>query len=193
MKIRLNVATRPVENYRRFLAGAALAAAAGIVALLLLSSSVFVTWRRNRGQQARIAASEARLAQLQAEREELAAYFNSQKTKVVIDRAAFLNSLIDQRSFPWTNIFTDLEKVLPDGVRVISIAPKMQSGHLDVNLVVGASSDKNKIAFLQALQNSPAFSQVQVNAETQTKQAGSPDQVDVQLEAVYSGAGPEAP
>ncbi|HVB99637.1 MAG TPA: hypothetical protein VNJ12_09960 [Candidatus Dormibacteraeota bacterium] len=193
MKIRLNVATRPVESHRRFVAGAALAAAGGLVALVLLSSSVFVTWRRNRGQQARIAGYETRLSGMQARRQDLAAYFNSQKTQSVMDRAAFLNSLIDQRSFPWTNIFTDLEKVLPGGVRVISIAPKMQKGQVDVTLVIGASSDKGKIAFLKALQASPAFSQVQVNAETRAQQAGSQDQVDVQLEAVYSGPGAAAP
>ncbi|HVB32878.1 MAG TPA: hypothetical protein VNJ52_00690 [Patescibacteria group bacterium] len=192
MKIRLNVATRPLESHRRFIAGAVVAGAAGVLALLLLSSSVIAIWRHNRGQRAQIAGYRARLVRMQSEREELAMYFGSQKTKVVVGRAEFLNSLIDQRSFPWTKIFTNLEKVLPAGVRVVSIAPKMQKGRVDVNLVVGADGDKSKIAFLQALQASPVFSQVQVNSETRAKRAGSQDQVVVELEAVYSGAGTEA-
>lgn len=189
MKIRLNVATRPLESHRRFVAGAVLAGAAGILALVLLSSSVLVTWRHNSGQRAQIAAYQSQLAQMEVERNSLAAFFSSPKTKTVVDRAAFLNSLIDQRSFPWTNIFTDLEKVLPAGVRVRSIAPKMQKGRVNVKLVVGATSDKSKVAFLQALQASPAFSHVQVDSETRAKQTGSKDQVDVDLEAVYSGTG----
>lgn len=188
MKIRLNVATRPLESHRRFLAGAALAGVAGIAALLLLASSVIATSRRNSGQRARIAGYESRLDQLRVERDQLAAYFGSANTKTVMGRAEFLNSLIDQRSFPWTTIFTDLERVLPDGVRVISIAPKMQNGQVDVTLVVGAESSQSEIAFLQALQSSPAFSQVQVSSEKQVAgQPGSLDQVDVELQAVYSG------
>jgi type IV pilus assembly protein PilN len=189
MKIRLNVATRPLESHRRFIAGAMLAGAAALVALLFLASSVVSTWRRNRGQRAQIAAYEARLERMSIERQSLAAYFDSPNTKTVIDRAAFLNSLIDQRSFPWTKIFTDLEKVLPDGVSVVSIAPKMEDGRVNVSLVVSADSDKTKIEFLEALQSSPAFSQVQVNSETRTQQSGGQDHVDVDLEAVYSGGG----
>jgi type IV pilus assembly protein PilN len=189
MKIRLNVATRPLESHRRFIAGAMLAGGAALVALLFLASSVVSTWRRNRGQRAQIAAYEARLERMSIERQSLAAYFDSPNTKTVIDRAAFLNSLIDQRSFPWTKIFTDLEKVLPDGVSVVSIAPKMEDGRVNVSLVVSADSDKSKIEFLEALQSSPAFSQVQVNSETRTQQSGGQDQVDVDLEAVYSGGG----
>lgn len=188
MKVRLNVATRPLESHRRFVAGSALAGVIGVLLLLGLASSVVATWRHNRGQRAEIAGYQARLARMAYEREQLAAYFASPKTIMVMDRARFLNSLIDQRSFPWTNIFTDLEKTLPDGVRVVSIAPKMQNGQVDVNLVVGAINDKSKDAFLQALQSSPAFSQVQVNSETRANEPGSTDQVEVELQAVYSGA-----
>jgi Tfp pilus assembly protein PilN len=189
MKIRLNVATRPLESHRRFVAGAALAGFVGIAALLLLASTVVSTWRKNRGQRAQIAGYEARLSQLEVEQGRLAAYFGSPKTKTVMDRAEFLNSLIDQRTFPWTTIFTDLEKTLPAGVRVISIAPKMEHGQVDVTLVIGAEGNKNEIAFLQALQSSAAFSHVQVSSEKQAvNQPGSTDQVDVELQAVYSGA-----
>ena len=40
-------------------------------------------------------------------------------------RAAYLNSLIQQSAFPWIQIFMDLERILPEGVRVVSIEPKM--------------------------------------------------------------------
>ena len=84
--------------------------------------------------------------------------------------------------------FTDLEKVLPSGVRVVSIEPKMENGQVDVKLVVGAADDKSKIGFLEALQASPAFSQIRVNAETRATGDEGTDRVDVDLDAVYSGA-----
>jgi Tfp pilus assembly protein PilN len=188
MKIRLNVATRPFESHRRFIAGAAVVGAVGLVVLVLLSISVLSTWRRNSGERARIAAYENQLAQMHGRQQALHSFFTSPKTKTVIDRAAFLNTLIDQRSFPWTKIFTDLEKVLPAGVRVLSIAPKMEKGQVDVKLVVGATSDKSKLIFLDRLQKSPAFSNIRVSAYTQKTSSTGKDEVDVQLEAVYSGA-----
>jgi Tfp pilus assembly protein PilN len=188
MKVRLNVAIQPLESHRRFIAEATALGVVGLAALVLLSTSVYRTWRHNRGERATISHYQNQILAMSAERQELAAYFNSAKTKTVMDRAAFLNSLIDQRSFPWTKIFTDLEKVLPPGVRVVSIAPKMQNGQVDVKLVVGASSDKGKIDFLDALQASPAFSQVRVNSETRATENEGTDQVDVDLDAVYSGA-----
>lgn len=193
MKVRLNVATRPLESHRKFVAGATLAGVVGIVALVVLTSSVVSTYRKNSGQRAQIAGYETRLAQMQTERGQLAAYFGSKQTQSVMDRAKFLNSLIDQRSFPWTSIFTDLEKVLPAGVRVISIAPKMENGQVVVTLVIGAESNGSEIAFLKGLQSSPAFSQVQVSSEKQVQnQTGSHDQTDVQLQTVYSGTGAHA-
>ena len=193
MKVRLNVATRPLESHRKFVAGATVAGVVGIMALLLLTSSVVSTWRKNSGQRAEIDGYRARLVQMQVERGQLAAYFGSKQTQSVMDRIEFLNSLIDQRSFPWTSIFTDLEKVLPAGVRVISIAPKMENNQVVVTLVIGAESNRSEIAFLKGLQSSPAFSDVQVNSEKQVQnQAGSGDQVDVQLQTVYSGTGAQA-
>jgi type IV pilus assembly protein PilN len=188
MKVRLNVATQPLESHRRFVAGATVLGVVGLAALVLLSTSVFRTWRQNRGERATIARYQNQLVAMGGERRDLAAFFNSSKTKTVMDRAAFLNTLIDQRSFPWTKIFTDLEKVLPAGVRVVSIEPKMENGQVDVKLVVGAADDKSKIRFLEALQASPAFSQIRVNAETRATGDEGTDSVDVDLDAVYSGA-----
>lgn len=188
MKIRLNVATEPLESHRRFLAGATVLAVVGLALLVLLSSSVYRSLQRNRGERATIAGYESQLVSMRAEREQLAAFFGSPKTRTVMDRAAFLNSLIDQRSFPWTKIFTDLERVLPAGVRVVSIEPKMKNGRVDVKLVVGAVNDKSKVDFLEALQHSPAFSGIRVNTETLANNTEGPDRVDVDLDAVYSGA-----
>lgn len=188
MKIRLNVATQPLESHRRFLAGATVLAVVGLLLLVVLSTSVYRTWRRNSGERATIERYQSQLVAMHGERQQLAAFFDSEKTKTVMDRAAFLNSLIDQRSFPWTKIFTDLEKVLPAGVRVVSIEPKMQNGQVYVKLVVGAADDKSKIRFLDALQSSSAFSQIRVNAETRATGNENADRVDVDLDAVYSGA-----
>jgi len=103
----------------------------------------------------------------------------------VLDRAAFLNSLIGQRSFPWTKIFMDLERTLPPGVRVVKISPKLDNGRAIVELTVGAQSDEGKVKFLEALEKSKVFSDIRVKRDHREEQAG-PDRITVDLTAWYA-------
>jgi len=186
MKVRLNLATAPLESRRRFLAGATLAGALALVLLFWLAYNVGRTWRADRTERAEIARYEQQLERMSGERQQLAAFLAEPKTRVAMDRAAFINSLIDQRTFPWTKIFMDLEHALPPGVRVISIAPKMEKGQVELELVVGAMSDAGKLQFLDALERSPDFSRIEVRAERRTSRPDQADQVELELVAVYS-------
>ena len=49
-----------------------------------------------------------------------------------------VKDLVDRRAFSWTNLFARLEERLPDGARLVSIAPKVTRGEivLDVQAVV---------------------------------------------------------
>ena len=104
------------------------------------------------------------------------------------DRAAFINTILDARSFNWTLMFMDLEHLLPDGVRVISIEPKQVPGHVEVKLSVGVTSDEAELKFERALEESKEFTEVQVQGVHQASPSGnqSGDQKVVQLTTVYS-------
>ncbi len=111
------------------------------------------------------------------------------KTVEVMNRAQFLNNLIEQRTFPWTRMFADLERILPPGVRVVSIAPQMdKKGRVKVVLVVGAANDEQKMKFLTSMVSSRAFSNVQVTQESRPENVatGSSDAVMLALEAHYA-------
>jgi hypothetical protein len=43
-------------------------------------------------------------------------------------KALYLNTLIQQRTFPWNRLFDDLESVLPKDVMLVSVAPDLQAG-----------------------------------------------------------------
>ena len=186
MKVRLNVATSPLETHRRFALGATLVGTVAVVALLWLSWHVYYVRDQQSHLRADITRLEKEMEQLRRERRALEEYFNSAETRKQRDRAAFLNSLIEQRSFPWTKIFMELERSLPEGVRVVSISPKMNEGHVEVKLVVGAISDESKLKFLRALETSKSFSHIQLQAETRPTRPGEADKVYLELLAWYS-------
>jgi Tfp pilus assembly protein PilN len=185
MKLRLNLATSPLQNNRRFLAGSGVIGALALILIIVLSLHDYRGWLANKALRAQITQSESKIRDLELRRQQLSAYFKNQQTNEDMQRAVFLNSLIEQRSFPWTKVFMDLEQTLPPGVRVVSISPRMANGKVEVQLVVGAMTDDSKLKFLRALEDSGMFSGIQVRQEVRRDQPGA-DRVLLELVAWYA-------
>jgi type IV pilus assembly protein PilN len=186
MRVRLNLATKPLETHRRFLAGAGLIAAVAGVAFFFLAWHVYVVRKADAQLRARAEKTRQELLRYQQERAELESFFSRPDNARLHDRAAFLNSILDARSFNWTLMFMDLEKVLPGGVRVVSIEPVQKNGRIEVRLSVGATNDGAKMKFLRALEESSAFTRVELVSEHVPNQTNSSDRVILDLTVIYS-------
>jgi Tfp pilus assembly protein PilN len=186
MNIRLNVATRPVDSNRRFAAGATTIAIVGLLAMLFLSWEAYAAWRADRVYRAEEARLQVEMGRLQTDRGLLEAFFNEPENTQRRDRADFLNSLIAQRAFPWTRIFMDLEQNLPEGVRVVSIEPRLVGDHLELRLLIGSASDDAKLKFLRALEGSSDFSAIEVLNEGRSEHPTDADHIMLSLQARYS-------
>jgi hypothetical protein len=186
MKLHLNLATVPQENKRPFLAAAAFVGTIGLLALAVLSHAAYKSYQANRDLRADIARTEVAMQANQVRQHELESYFRSVPAQQILDRSAFLNGLIDERSFPWTKIFMDLEDTLPPGVRVVSIAPRLVNGRAEVTLEVGAMTDEGKIQFLQAIEKSKKFSGMVVKDERHPDLTASPDRIVLNLTVWYT-------
>ena len=184
MRVRLNLATNAIRTHRRFLVTAgAVGVIAGIV-FLALGWHVYAVRSVDARLRAQSESATQKIYELQAQRADLETFFSRPENARLHDRAAFLNTLIDDRSFNWTQMFMDLERTLPGGVRLVSIEPKQVKGNIEVKLTVGASSDDAKLKFLRALEESQQFSRVKMDSEHLA--TGSTDHKVVQLTAVYS-------
>jgi len=188
MIFRVNVATSPLQMHRRFWV---FSAAAGVVALTLLLGFGWhvLSMRRAdsffRSENDKIATETARLVD---QKEALAHFFALPENSQLHDRAALINAIIDERSFNWTNMFMDMEKVLPVGVRVISIEPSLVNGQAIVKLTIGALNNEAKLKFLRALEQSASFSNLQLTNVRTPAQDSHDDQVLLDLTVVYSKA-----
>jgi Tfp pilus assembly protein PilN len=187
MKPRLNLATAPLENQRRFFAVALGVGLPALLIFVLLIGATYSDWRATRERRAEVAQLQADLRDYKDRREELEKSFAAPETKRAMERAAFLNGLIEQRSFPWTRMFMDLERELPTGVHVVSLSPRMQAGGVEVHMVVGADSDRGKLEFLRSLENAKEFTHLVVVSESRpSRQEDAADAVKVELVAQYA-------
>jgi len=187
MKLSLNLATAPQPNNRPFLAGAAICGLVAVVMLLMLAHAEYQSYQANRELRAEVARWQGEIRVYKGRQQVLEAYFHTPAAEQVLQRSIFLNSLIDERSFPWTKVFMDLEQTLPPGVRVITITPELVNGRAEVTLEVGAMSDAAKLEFLEAVERSKTFSGLVVKSERQgSTTAQAPDKVFLNLTVWYS-------
>jgi len=185
MRVRLNLATKPLVTRRRFLVGAAAIAAVGGIIFLSLGWHVYSAHRAEAVVRARLQTLRAERDDLEARRQKLTMFFDRAENAKLSERAAYLNSIIDESSFLWTQMFMDLEHLKPGGVRLLSISPKMVKGNMEVRLRVGATSDEAKLKFLRALEGSKDFAKVAVLNEQVATQPGG-DQQTFELSLIYT-------
>jgi type IV pilus assembly protein PilN len=187
MKVRLNLSTKPLQTHRKFLAGAGIVGIVAGLFFLGLGLRLYAVRRGDEVFRERITKVREEMVSLEQQRRDLEQFFNRPENSKLHDRSAFLNTLIDEQSLNWTQMFMDLEKIMPAGVRVVSIQPKHDKGVVEVKLTIGAASDEAKLKFLHALEQSKSFSHVQLlNQKQVTPVAGSNDKIDFELTAVYS-------
>jgi type IV pilus assembly protein PilN len=182
MKARLNLATKPLQTHRRFLA---ISGVLGVIAgLFFLGLGWHVYSIRSADAALREKAGVIRLEMnsLEQQRRSLEQFFELPENARLHERSAFLNTLIDEQSLNWTRMFMDLEKILPAGVRVVSIQPKHEKDRVEVKLIISAMSEEAKLKFMHALEQSRSFSQVQLVTE---KAAESGTRIDAELTVVY--------
>ena len=178
--IRTNLSTRPFYNARAVKALLTLftvivlaATAYNVVEILRLSSS-----QRTLGAKASAAEEEA--ARLHALAAQALARVDPKELAVVDKAAREANSIIDQRTFSWTDVFAHFERTLPPDVRITSVQQQAGSG---VVLIGAESRDIDDIdQFIEALEKTGAFSNVIARTETLMED----DTFNATLEATYT-------
>ena len=186
MQARLNLSSKPLESHRRFLVGAGLL---GIVAALIflgLGWHVYNARKADEELRTRTARMQKEMVALDQQGASLEQFFKQPEIAKLHDRSVFLNGIIHSRSFNWTQMFMDLERILPTGARVVSIEPKQEKGRVEVKFTIGATSDEAEIKFLKALEDSKRFSQVQLLGVRPAAPGTAGDPIVVELTAEYA-------
>jgi len=185
MYVRLNLATNPLLSHRRFLAGSAVVSFLGLLLCCWLGWRAYNLRKAEEDLRVRSNKIEKELATANQERDELQRYFTQQEAAGFQEHAKFVVGVLQARSINWTQMFMDLERTLPQGVRVVRIEPKLEKGIVTVHFLVGAMNQEAKLKLLKSFENSSSFSNVKWLSEKSATQPNT-DPLTIEFLAEYS-------
>ncbi|HLJ47900.1 MAG TPA: hypothetical protein VKU01_17915 [Bryobacteraceae bacterium] len=159
VKIPINLATEPFRRDRPLIVGAV---ALSLLLLAGLGLQGFYIWSEH-GEAFGIRVLRDRLerqvAVLDREQGQLTAKLTEPANAAVIDRSLFLNKLIQHKAISWTKLFSDLEKVMPPEVRLITVRlPQVDSqNRVWLDMVVAAKDPGPVLEFMKRLEGAAQF------------------------------------
>jgi hypothetical protein len=196
LKFRINLASEPYENARQFyLRWGALLLVMVLVAGALVYGA-FAGWRNAHSLSSKIAAEKNNLDKLNSQEQQDLAILNQPTNRGVRDKSRVLNGLIRRKEFSWTLIFSDLERLMPTRLHVVSITPQLDvNNDIEVHMVVAGDSREKAIELIQNMEKSREFRRAQVISESEARreqatQAG--DTVQFEITAQYVPVAPAA-
>ena len=166
MRININLASNPYEAAREYTRRLGLLAAG--LAILTVGLLGYILYQRSqtRDVDQKIAAARQEIASLDNEKAKALAMLNQPQNREVADQSQFLNNLFLRKSLSWTRVFTEMEKMMPPNIHVVSMKPEFNRDNLLVlHVVVATSSRDNAVELVKRMEKSPHFRMPQVEAE----------------------------
>jgi Tfp pilus assembly protein PilN len=157
---RLNLSTRPFYNER------ALHILLVLVAVLLVAVSVFNAAEvlrlsaRQTALRSEVEAEEARARDVRQKATTLRAQLGQEELEQVLAAAKEANTLIDRRTFSWTQLFNHIEATLPADVMLTAVRPRAVEEGFTVSLGVLGRSVDDIDAFIEKLEDTGAFTEL---------------------------------
>jgi type IV pilus assembly protein PilN len=199
MRLNINLASQPYEiaqSYQRRMT--IVIAALGMAAVLLLG---YILYQRqhSRGINRQLAQVQGEIRSLEHEEGTARAILNKPANREVADQSDFLNQLFARKSLSWTRIFTEMEKIVPAGLHVVSMKPEYtKTNDLVLHVIVATDSRDRAVEMVRHMESSNHLRQAQIVAETVTttssgEAAGGNIQFDIAAVYVPGAAENEEP
>ncbi len=129
-------------------------------------------WAAARKDRSLIAQREQQIAVRDQEKARAEAILNLPENRTTRDRSQFLNDLFLRKAFSWTEVFEDLERVMPARLHLVSIQPAMAPGNqLEIKMVVAGESRERALELVRKMESSQRFQQTQIEAGAEPDRA----------------------
>jgi type IV pilus assembly protein PilN len=187
MRININLASNPYEVAREYTRRLTMLIA--VLAVLTVGLVGYILYQRahTRDIDKQIAAVKQEIASLDAEKAQAQAILNQPQNRDVADQSQFLNQLFVRKSLSWTRVFTEMEKLMPPNIHVVSMKPEFnRDNQLVLKVVVVTSARDKAVELVKRMEKSPHFRTPQVEAENAVGEGGAASgNTQFEIAAVY--------
>jgi Tfp pilus assembly protein PilN len=183
--LRTNLSTRPFYNERGVHGVLAITTFIVIALTIFNLAQIFILTRRQSSLSREATAAERRAAELRAHAARTLQSVDAKALDSISGAAREANAIIGQRLFSWTDLLNQLEKTLPDNVRITALRPIVaRDGSITVTMTVNAQSVGEIEQFMARLEETQAFSDVYPLSDEPAEEGG----VRASLEGKYAPA-----
>ena len=188
--IHLNLASRPYRDYRPVYAVVVLASLLAAFLMLNNIDTYYRYIRETKNTRAEIERVEAQAAQ-ERRKEQLSRQRLAGLDLVRLDNQThFVNQKLSERAFSWSSLLDELESVLADDVRLISVAPTFgDDGNIQLSLQFASKSGDGMITTMNRMNRHPRFRNPFPDRESVSEDGGILFNLGVQ----YIPQGPRVP
>ena len=156
--LHLNLASRPYRDERPFIA----VVVVGSLLIAFLTLTNFDAWYRYRNEtqetRTKIASLEQQAADERARTNTLNQRIRTVDVKLLAKQTQFANTQLAQRAFSWSELLDQLERILPDYVRIESISPSFgDNGLVTLSLQCVARDANGLVNTLTRFNSNPRF------------------------------------
>jgi type IV pilus assembly protein PilN len=183
MRLDINLATRPYEDAREFWARWGLGVGVlGVLTLVLVTLAVH-GWVKAGRDRHTIQRLEEQIAERDSERASAQAFLERDINRSTRDQSQFLNGLIQRKAFSWTQVFEDLERVMPASLHVVSLKPELNDANqLELEMKVAGDNRAGAIELVHRMEGSKHFQGTLLLGENQESGAAT---VTATIVAIY--------
>jgi len=186
MRININLASNPYEAAREYTRRLGMLVAA--LAVLTVGLLGYILYQRShtRDIDRQIAAARQEIASLDAEKAQAQAILDRPQNRDVADQSQFLNNLFARKALSWTRVFTEMEKLMPPNIHVVSMKPEFnRENQLVLHVVVATPARDKAVELVKRMEKSPHFRTAQVEAENATGNEAPGGNIQFEIAAVY--------
>lgn len=166
MRTNINLASQPYEDAQEY------AVYYGSIVFLLMIVTAALIWftfhsvRRTSDLTRQINHVKGQIAALDREKANAEQMLAMPQNHGTVAKSEYLNTIFARKAFSWTLVFSDMEKIMPPGLRVLSITPALDDqNQLQVHIMVGGESRDRAIELVQNLEKTPRFRNVQLRSD----------------------------
>lgn len=168
--IRTNLSTRPFYNERLVHLLLGLAALLVVALTIYNGTQIYSLSQESRELAANSASFDAQARDLERQASVIKSQLDTARLKELAGATREANTLIDQRTFSWTELFNRIEATLPADVMITSVRPNIKDGRVELSMAVLAKRVEDIAEFIEKLEGTGAFGDMLARSDEVTEQ-----------------------